>query len=260
MPRVKIIIPIYRETLKPEETEALDNNMRQLSRRTTVLLKPRGLDISWIERKYPQAEVKEVSEEWLGRKNGIAGYNAMMMSADFYRMFSDCEFILVCHTDAWIFRDDLDIWMDRSIDHVAAPWITWPLYSHFPFKQLTSLRRRMVSSQKMLRSDTYGHVGNGGLSLRRVAAFIKACETHADKAKMFIEARNSMHNEDVFFALVATELRTPSANEAMTFAFDVKPAACYKKLGRCLPMGCHGYRHRSRWGFWKRFIAPSVRS
>lgn len=40
----------------------------------------------------------------------------------------------------------------------------------------------------------------------------------------------------------------------MTFAFDVKPAVCYRETGRQLPMGCHGYRHRSRWGFWKRFI------
>ena len=254
MPRLKVIIPIYRAALKAEEAEALDNNIRRLARRDIVLLKPHGLDISHIEAKYPQAETLGVSTEWLGTKRGIAGYNAMMMSADFYRMFSDTDFILVCHIDAWIFRDDLDRWMAQPVDHVAAPWVTWPIYSHFPFRQLMELRRNIVPETRMLRSDTYGHVGNGGLSLRRVSAFIAACENHAVEARAFIEARNSMHNEDVFFALAATELRTPSVRDAMTFAFDVKPAVCYREIGRQLPMGCHGYRHRSRWGFWKRFI------
>lgn len=254
MNKLKIIIPVYRATLKPEEEGAMDNNIRMLSRWTVVLLKPKGLDISWMEKKYPQAEVVEVSDEWLGTKRGVAGYNAMMMSADFYRMFSDCEFILICQTDAWIFRDETVEWMSRPFDLVAAPWITWPLYSYFPFSLFTVLRRRLTPRNKMLRSDTYGHVGNGGLSLRRVASFISVCETHAREAVEFIEARNSMHNEDVFFALVTTELRVPTTEEAMTFAIDVKPTVCYKKLGNSLPMGCHGYRHRSRWGFWKRFI------
>lgn len=232
----------------------MDNNIRVLGSHTVVLLKPEGLDIAWLERKYPQAEVMEVSDEWLGTKRGIAGYNAMMMSADFYRMFSDCEFILICHVDAWVFRDETDLWMSRPFDHVAAPWITWSIYSYFPFSLFTALRRRLTPRSKMLRSDTYGHVGNGGLSLRRVAPFISACENHSAEAREFIAARNSMHNEDVFFALIATELRSPSAEEAMAFAIDVKPTVCYKKLGGSLPMGCHGYRHRSRWGFWKRFI------
>lgn len=254
MNKLKIIIPVYRATLKPEEEGAMDNNIRMLRRWTVVLLKPKDLDISWMEKKYPQAEVVEVSDEWLGTKRGVAGYNAMMMSADFYRIFSDCEFILICQTDAWIFRDEMDKWISRPFDHVAAPWVTWPVFSYFPFSTFTALRRRLTSPSKMLNSDLYGHVGNGGLSLRRVASFISACENHAKTVDEFLKKPMALHNEDVFFALVATELRVPTAKEAVTFSIDVKPTVCYRKLGKRLPMGCHGYRQRSRWGFWKRFI------
>lgn len=251
---VKIVIPLYRATLKPEEEQALENNLHVLSKWPVAFIKPEGLDISNITRKYPQAEIIEVSDEWLGTKNGIAGYNAMMMSADFYRLFSDCEFILICHTDAWIFRDELDQWIEKPVDHVAAPWIAWPLYSYFPFKQIMAIRRFLTPKAERVRSDTYGHIGNGGLSLRRVTAFINACEQHHAAAERSIQAKKSLYNEDVFFALDCTELRVPTVEEAMHFAFDVKPPVCYRLIGKQLPMGCHGYMHRSRKGFWKKFI------
>ena len=72
--------------------------------------------------------VREVSDEWLGRKNGIAGYNRMMLSAGFYELFRDYEYLLICHTDAWIFRDELADWCRRGYDCVAAPWVRRKVY------------------------------------------------------------------------------------------------------------------------------------
>lgn len=64
----------------------------------------------------------------------------MMMSEAFYQLFSDCEYILICHTDAWIFRDDLSAWCQKGYDLIAAPWPTRPRYRHFPMKQFIQLK------------------------------------------------------------------------------------------------------------------------
>lgn len=64
-----------------------------------------------------------MSDEWLGHKNGIAGYNRMMLSAGFYSCSAITNISLICHTDAWIFRDELADWCRRGYDCVAAPWV-----------------------------------------------------------------------------------------------------------------------------------------
>ena len=63
-----------------------------------------------------------------------------------------------------------------------------------------------------------------------------------------------MYNEDIFWALIPENFNYPSENEALRFAFDIKPELCYKLNRHCLPMGCHGYMHKSRMKFWKRYI------
>ncbi len=79
------------------------------------------MDRTEIEREFPSLPVRSVSDEWLGRKNGIAGYNRMMLSAEFYETYRAYEYILICHADAWVFRNDLSAWCRRGFDCVAAP-------------------------------------------------------------------------------------------------------------------------------------------
>lgn len=117
---VLIIIPVYRPELKSYEAAALANNLEKLAGYPAVFLKPSGLDLGALHVQYPQVGEVEVSPQWLGTARGIAGYNEMMMSADFYSLFNDYEYILICHVDAWVFRDELDDWCRRGYDHVAA--------------------------------------------------------------------------------------------------------------------------------------------
>ncbi len=252
---VKVIVPFYKDTLNQWESEALANNMCVLAAYPVVFLKPEGLDLSAIARRYPRAEVMSVSDDWLGTRRGIAGYNEMMMSADFYALFADTEYILICHTDAWLFRDELAEWCHAGYDHVAAPWPLRPRYQHFPLKQWLALKHRFCTPvHGISRLQMYGRIGNGGLSLRRVSAFREACVRHAAEIDGFNRLTDTMHNEDIFWALVPTELKVPAVEEALRFAFDLKPRVCWRLNGRQLPMGCHGYRHKSRVGFWRKFI------
>lgn len=252
--KVKVVVPIYKEHLSERELLSLRNNAEVLARYPMVLLAPEGLNVEPTLSLFPQMVLQRVSTEWLGA-NGIAGYNRMMLSKDFYSLFSDCDYILICQTDAWIFRDELEAWCDRGYDYVGAPWPKRAVYNLPIIKQYMWLRRKLFSREgKIMRQDYYGHVGNGGLSLRRVQSCIAACERYAARAEEFKSGRSMVHNEDWFWALVPREFSYPSFDEALGFSFDVHPEMCYKLSGGKLPFGCHGWFKRRNYPFWQTII------
>jgi hypothetical protein len=257
--KVKVVIPIYKSQLSSNELLSLDNTMQKLSRYPIVFLINEQVDIAPFLAKYPQAETLTVSDDWLGARRGIQGYNEMMMSKDFYELFPDTEFILICHIDAWIFRDELEQWCDAGYDIVAAPWPTRPHYRVFPFKHIIALRKKFAKSDKITRSQMRDGIGNGGLCLRRVKVFRDACVKYADTIQEFIarSPEDVLYNEDLFWALIPKELKYPSVKEALKFSYDLKPKVCHKLNHNNLPMGCHGYTHSSRIKFWQQFI-PNI--
>ncbi len=255
-PTLKVVIPLYKEELSPVEQLALRNTMQRLAAHPVVFLHPEDTCFGRLSAIYPQASLLPVSPEWLGTKNGIAGYNRMMLSEAFYRLFDGTTYILICHADAWIFRDELTDWCGRGYDLVAAPWPLRPRYARFPLKQWIALCEGLFSSPRhLLRTQMYGRVGNGGLCLRRVETFARACRAYAGEAAYFLSRPGEgMYNEDIFWALVPRGFRYPPVEEALKFSFDIKPRVCYELSGYRLPMGCHGFMHKSRASFWKGFI------
>lgn len=256
-PQVKIIIPLYQSQLQDWELRALDNNLKVLANYSAVFLKPKGLDLGELTQQFPQVQELEVSTDWLGRKRGLSGYNDMMMSAQFYELFSDYDYILICHLDAWVFRDELSEWLQKGYDHLAAPWPMRTPYRHFPIKQLRQLRLWLKPRQKVIRWQRFGRVGNGGFSLRKVESFRRGCQLYAEEIAYFKAQDNELYNEDLFWALVPKDFKTPSMVEGLHFAIDVQPAFCYTDIGSHLPMACHGFNKPDRIDFWRKFI-PSL--
>ena len=82
---VKIVIPLYRLPLSQGEETAIKHSY------PICFIIPEGLPKAPLERLIPQAGIMSVSNHWLGRENGISGYNDMMMSKDFYSLFADTE-------------------------------------------------------------------------------------------------------------------------------------------------------------------------
>ncbi len=252
---VKVIVPVYRPVLKAEERASLRQTLDVLGRYPVTVLHPEGMDVRTLAEEFPTVELLAVSDEWIGTKNGIAGYNRMMLSAGFYELFADCEYILVCHTDAWVFRDELEAWCRRGYDCVAAPWVRrrvydLPLVRHY----LAWRARRAARRGGPTRQSVYGRIGNGGLSLRRVEAFRAAAGRYAAVAEQFLQGGHPLYNEDVFWATVPDGFRYPSQNEALRFAFDTHPAYCYELCGRQLPFGCHSWSKPRMYRFWRRII------
>ncbi|MBR5885367.1 MAG: hypothetical protein IKY93_01800 [Alistipes sp.] len=252
--KVKVVVPIYKKRLGDRELRSFLNNAEVLARYPMVPLAPEGLDISATTQLAPQAEVMRVSKNWLGEK-GIAGYNDMMMSKSFYQLFEDCDYILICQTDAWIFRDELEQWCDGGYDYVGAPWPKRRRYSMPVISQYLWLRRKLFRRNgRLLRQDYFKRVGNGGLSLRKIESFIAVCDKYNERIEYFKQQKDSKYNEDWFWALIPTEFRYPTFEKALGFSFDSNPRTCYHLSKHKLPFGCHGWFKKRHIEFWAPII------
>ncbi len=257
--QVKIITPIHKSKLSVMEKSALLNNMSTLSGYPHILLKPIGLDITDIISELPPHEVVEVSDEWIGKKNGIAGYNKMMLSKEFYQLFDDSEYILICHLDAWIFRDELSAWCSKGYDCIAPTWIRRKVYDLPLLSTYFSLKKLLTKKDgKIIKEDIYNKVGNGGLSLRKVDSFINGCQQYKNTIERFIQKRHHLSNEDVFWAIVPTSFSYPTLDEALAFGFDTNPSYCLKQTNGALPFGCHSWNKPRYYKFWKQYIKTHV--
>ena len=257
--KVKVVVPIYAERLNVREDKSLRQTVKMLGRYPIVLLAPEGMDISAVTTEFPSCSVMRVTDEWLGKKNGIDGYNRMLMSREFYEMFADCEYVLICQTDAWIFRDELEEWCDRGYDYIGAPWPKRKVYDNPLINCYLRLRKWLFSSPThILRQEGFDKIGNGGLSLRRIESFISACDRYADILDYFKCHHGTRYNEDWFWAIVPKEFSYPSVSEALGFSFDVKPELCFELSNGKLPFGCHGWYKRKMYAFWQPIIEPET--
>ena len=229
---VKIVIPVYQVPLTPQEELSVKQSAKVLHNYPICFVVPQGLSTESLQTLVPQAEIIAVSDEWLGRKNGIGGYNRMMMSREFYDLFSDMEYILICQPDVWIFRDELEAWCQKGYDYVGAPWIKHPRYKHFIPRAWLHLQKAFHPQRLVHRLDTLGRIGNGGLSLRRVGSFRNACAKYQKTIDHFCRHRHHLYNEDVFWAVIPKEFKYPTVEEALGFSFDVKPGLLYEMSGK----------------------------
>ncbi len=251
---VIIIIPIYKAELNTYERAAVANNLKVLDRYPAVFLKPIGLRLPMLSEHYPFVEQVEVSDDWLGEKNGIAGYNQMMLSASFYRMFLQYEYILICHTDAWVFSDQLKAWCVKGFDHVASPWATPYHYRFLPLRFFARAWHRLINDHRIQHYDLFGKIGNGGFSLRRTESFLRVCAEQPELIASY------PYNEDVFWAMAPLNFSVPTEQEAYAFSFDQKPKLCLQYNHGVLPMACHGFHHRKHWRkVWKKYINIELR-
>ncbi|MBR0393686.1 MAG: hypothetical protein IIX04_01090 [Alistipes sp.] len=254
MEKVKVVVPIYTERLEGRELLSFRHNAEVLRRYPMAIVAPEGLNVDAVVAEAPHCEVVRVTSEWLGR-NGIAGYNRMMLSREFYALFEDCGYILICQPDAWIFRDELEQWCDKGFDYVGAPWPKRKIYDLPLIKQFLWLRKKLLARpERLMRQDYFNKVGNGGLSLRRIDSFIKACDHYHHIIEEFKQNRGTLWNEDWFWGLMPKEFRYPTFEEALGFSFDVHPALCHKLAGGALPMGCHGWFKKRNLPFWQGII------
>lgn len=251
---VQVVIPVYKERLSGREEASFLNNLSRLERYEQLLLAPEGLNLDYYLERGPGLGVQRVKGEWLGA-NGVAGYNRMMLSKEFYALFANTEYILICQTDAWIFDDRLEEWCQKGYDYVGAPWPKRPIYNLWPVRLVLKLRKALWGRRRVLmRQDYFERVGNGGLSLRRIDSFLSVADRYQATIELFKTSHGIVYNEDWFWSLIPQEFRYPTFDEALGFSFDSHPELCHRLAKGRLPMGCHGWFKKRNIKFWQPII------
>lgn len=250
---VKVVIPIYKKTFSNQEKASLLQAYRVLKDYPLVIIKPRSLDLSELTQEYPKLSFTSFDDSYF---KGISGYNRLMLSKEFYERFGDCTYILIYQLDAYVFRDELQEWCKKGYDYIGAPWLQQPFY-RLP---IISCIMRLIHTYykhkgKPSKQDLYNKIGNGGLSLRKVASHYRVtCEQEKCISHYLKQQRHHLYNEDVFWATEANGFVYPGVQEAISFSFDKYPSYCYKLNNRELPFGCHSWYKQKMKRFWSLHI------
>jgi hypothetical protein len=143
MPRdlARICIPVYKPQPSALEALSLARCVAVLSRHPLTFFGPRSLDFGAYHTAVPGAAVATFDDRYF---RSLAGYSELLVTRAFYEVFAVADFLLVYQLDAFVFEDQLEQWCAAGYDYVGAPWLG--------------------------RDGRWTGVGNGGFSLRRVAA------------------------------------------------------------------------------------------
>lgn len=254
-----VIVPFYKTQLSQYENIALAQCIKVLGKHQVIAIKPNSLDLSAIEKHVHFADVKSFDDDFF---SGIDGYNKLMLSTTFYQCFLEFEFILIYQLDAFVFRDDLDLWSAKSYDYIGAPWIR-PIndpdliktvktkFQNF-FHKRYNVHKNGLPSAKQFENQ----VGNGGFSLRRVKKFFELTQIFSDKiAEYHLRSEHQFH-EDAFWSIEVNRkkkwLNIPSCKVALQFSFENSPERAYRMMGNQLPFGCHAWDENL--DFWEPYI------
>jgi len=218
-----VIIPIYKTELNNQEKISLYQVCNVLKDFDCIVVAPADLDLM------QHGVWTRVERFDNGYFMGISSYNRLMLSPEFYKRFQQYEYILIYQLDAFVFEDKLSYFCDLGYDYIGAPWL------HGMFNYIDE-------------KHCVWHVGNGGLSLRKVSSFIELLEERNPLADEQIK------NEDLFYSSIISEkFRVAPLEVALRFAFERQVEQCYERNHKELPFGCHAWG-RCNPQFWKKHI------
>lgn len=248
-----VVIPIYKEQPTEKELASFKQCFKVLKSHPICIITYPELNIdvyhSVVDRTF---NIRYFDSHYF---SSIKTYNKLMREHLFYKSFKGFEYMLIYQLDAWVFKDELEMWCEKGYDYIGAPWFT-NYSSH-------------ETGGKLWR------VGNGGFSLRKIKTFIKLTNPNrrlkrtSDVFKTeyrgiksipscllrsfghrnnvgFYRNFYSSKNEDVYFCIEMQEFRNmrlniPTPEEASLFSLERSPRHLFEKNNQVLPMGCHAW-------------------
>lgn len=217
-----IVIPIYKTEMEWYEKISLQQAHSLFTRHPIFYMMPEHLVIPFT---FPKSEYYEIRFPAKFFED-IHGYNALLLTPQFYQAFRAYKYILIYQLDAFAFSDQLKRFCNMGYDYIGAPW---PFHcGHLP---------------GILGQNVFLHVGNGGFSLRNVSACTELLQRNANLVKEW------NYTEDAFFAYCGkyhiSSFRTAPVDVACQFSWDFYPARYARKTQGILPFGCHAWHRRN---------------
>jgi hypothetical protein len=259
---VAVVIPVYSTKLTHFEELSLKQAKKILHKYPIIFAKPKSLCTDKLKEIIPQASSRSFPDHYF---YNIKGYNSLMLSDLFYKSFFDFKYILVHQLDAFVFTDQLTSWTLKDYDYIGAPWVKRVIYDLPVIKQFMKIESLLKSIlNRPDRQNLFNKVGNGGLSLRKIASHYNAAIECKDVIDDFNKKkRYHLYNEDVFWSVMVNKYLNkkfiyPDYIEALSFSFDKHPSYCFKLNHNNLPFGCHGWSKKKMLPFWRTKIMQQL--
>ena len=222
---VCIVIPIYKDNINQpllyDEVESIYHTIKLMNKYDVYFLCHPDLNISF----YKRFEGNNIYFKFFNYKNR-GEYSNMCLNYEFYKIFSNYKYMLICQTDAYIFKDELLYWCNKGYDYIGA----LALFSEIKPKWIGKFGDENIGD---IHSYKYP-VLNGGFSLRNIQSMYNFCFKNKDKFK------TETFNEDCVICWYHwNELNMPPLEDAIKFSAENQTYAYYPKIYNKLPFGCH---------------------
>lgn len=248
---VTVVIPLYKSNLTPREIASIQQAFRILGNYPICFIKPESLDIHSLLEPTWHYSIESFPDTFF---QSTASYNALMLSTEFYERFARFAYMLIYQTDAFVFRDELRDWCEKGYDYIGAPFRTEIQFDSFLHEKMWEMKKTLARWFHLMETRHGQHqpaeiilkrtVGNGGLSLRRIATLSKLLVQHPQKVQHYLANPSPFFNEDAFFCIEMnrywSRVQVPNWREARAFAIEDRPSAQVAEMGK-LPFGCHAW-------------------
>lgn len=245
---VTIVIPIYQEVPSEMERMSLDQTLAVLHNFPISFMTPTRLDTTWYE-DYCRGKATVVFErfEWSGYK----AFNDMMIAPEFYQRFLPYKYMLICHLDAFVFRDELEQWCSTGYDYIGSV-----LYNGTHWDRPSTWLRRLTGF------TTPEYYACGGFALKNVEAFYRITKTFKSYISLYDFMQRMRHKSAVVFDDLFVSRHFPK----LSSKFRMAPKALAERFGaatmsldaaalpydlndtKALPFGVHGWiQGRALW-------------
>ena len=217
MKDIAIVTVGYKESLTDDEIISFERCLRVFNKRDIFMITPDNIDLYGYEYVINNANKPvtflKFDANWF---KSVNTYSKLLVQKSFYELFLDYKYILIYQLDCYAFKDNLDYFINLDYDYYGAAW-TW--------------------------SNVYKCVGNGGLSLRKISAFIENIGTRKDLDYINSEECNDFI-EDLAFCNGFFPLKNICTFDvAEQFSFET--TACWRNPSEMnindFPMGMHGF-------------------
>ena len=243
-----VVIPLYKQTLTADEELSILQCLKVLSAYKIVAIKPQKLSLQNYNVEFD--EVISLDNEYF---SDVSGYNKLMLSASFYKLFLQYEYMLVYQPDAFVFKDELAYWCNQGYDYIGAPWLRTGAFKNI-FKSTkndiltylhTKFNIKQPNSDLPSERQFQNRVGNGGLSLRNVSKFHEVCIAKQQVIDRYNARLEYYFGEDVFWSVEANRdekyLNIPSCRVALRFSIEQNINYGIKLNHGELPFACHAW-------------------
>lgn len=242
-----VVIPIYLEEPSALEKISLDQTLAVLHKYPITFMAPLGLNTAWYEdycRGKATASVERF--DWKGQE----AFGELLTNPAYYQRFLGYEYMLICHLDAFVFRDEVEKWCHAGYDYIGSV-----IYNPYWDRKDTLLR-------KLTGLTTPEYFGNGGFALKKVSSFYRITSRYRAYIAFFHwlrKLRKKGFLEDLFltkhFPMLSPGFKIPAKALAQDFGaayedFEEAGLPFTNQDNSTLPFGNHGWIQFNQ-DFWK---------